>query len=433
MVKLNWPGNAQWSLLEKIVFRFFFIYFILHVTPWTWTRAEGINEYYDNMIVYLVKFANKEIFHFYDKLVLPNGSGDTSFNWTEVALYLLIALAGCLFWSVADRKRANYNRLSYWLRIFVRYFVIINCFNYGIIKLFSLQMPFPNLSQLSTPLGDFLPMRLSWMNMGYSTKYQVFSGAMEVLAGLLLLYRRTITFGLLLAAGVFANVMWLNISYDIPVKLFSTHLFAMCLFLLAFDYKRILNFFVNNPVVPTQLYNLKLPKLWMRIGRIVLKCLFVLSVVIIPFFNSLDRYKNITSTPDTYPIKSGVYEVNSFVLNNDTLPPLITDTLRWQDMIFEKGNGGSIKTADTSFRQRYGRGYFTYSINKTNDSITLRKTLVSGETWDVSKMDLKIPDPSTVILNGLMNGKTIQVTLRRTNRHFQLTERQFHWLSEYNR
>ena len=53
--------------------------------------------------------------------------------------------------------------------------------SYGIIKLFVLQMPFPQLSQLATPLGDLLPMRFSWLFIGYSVPYQFFSGAMETI------------------------------------------------------------------------------------------------------------------------------------------------------------------------------------------------------------------------------------------------------------
>ena len=85
-------------------------------------------------------------------------------------------------------------------------------------------MIFPNQSQLATPLGDFLPMRFSWMFIAYSTPYQMFSGAMEVLAGLLLFNRKTITLRLCVATSVFLNVMVLNLCYDIPVKIFSIHL-----------------------------------------------------------------------------------------------------------------------------------------------------------------------------------------------------------------
>jgi hypothetical protein len=113
----------------------------------------------------------------------------------------------------------------------VRYYLAIVALSYGIIKLFVLQMPFPTISQLATPLGDLLPMRFSWLFIGYSVPYQFFSGAMETVAGLLLLYRRTVTAGLFAATGAFLNVAMINLSYDVPVKLFSMHLLFACLFL----------------------------------------------------------------------------------------------------------------------------------------------------------------------------------------------------------
>jgi hypothetical protein len=97
-------------------------------------------------------------------------------RWEQMYTYLLFALSGALVWSIIDRKRRSYSKANYWLRTFVRYFIILNCFSYGINKLFALQMPFPNQSQLATPLGDFLPMRFSWMFIGYSKTYEMFSG-----------------------------------------------------------------------------------------------------------------------------------------------------------------------------------------------------------------------------------------------------------------
>src|SRR5678816_2514199 len=103
--------------------------------------------------------------------------------------------------SLLDRKRTRYDRLAFWLRMIVRYYIATAALSYGIIKLFRLQMPFPSMSQLATPLGDLLPMRFSWLFIGYSAPYQFFSGAMETLAGLLLLYRRTVTAGLFAASS----------------------------------------------------------------------------------------------------------------------------------------------------------------------------------------------------------------------------------------
>ncbi len=178
-----------------------------------------------------------------------------------VFTYLLLALAGCLVWSLLDRKRKSYLQANYWLCTFVRYFLIMMCLGYGINKWYTLQMPFPNQSQLATPLGDFLPMRFSWLFIGYSTPYEMFSGAMEILAGILLLNRKTITLGLCVALAVFTNVMVLNLCYDIPVKIFSIHLVIYCCYLLYNDCKRLVDFFIfNRSVNANTIHHISFPK-----------------------------------------------------------------------------------------------------------------------------------------------------------------------------
>jgi hypothetical protein len=44
-----------------------------------------------------------------------------------------------------------------------------------------------------------------------------------------------------------------------------------------------------------------------------------------------------------------------------------------------------------------------------------------------------MPDSSTVRLWAKLRDDSVYAELVRTDRHFQLAERQFHWLSEYNR
>jgi hypothetical protein len=41
----------------------------------------------------------------------------------------------------------------------------------------------------------------------------------------------------------------------------------------------------------------------------------------------------------TGPIKPGVYEVKTFVLNGDTIPFTYADKLRWKDVIFDHNTG----------------------------------------------------------------------------------------------
>jgi hypothetical protein len=425
--------TTQWPLWRKLFFRFFFIYLVLQTAVWTWLEiipgVGYVTGFYYKFITWLVTLANSNLFHVRAVLVPENGSGDTSQGWATLWTYLLISVVGCMVWSVLDRKRKNYTLLNYWLCTVSRYYVALIAFSYGIIKLFCLQMPFPSLHQLATPLGDLLPMRFSWFFIGYSGPYQMFSGAMECMAGLLLMFRRTTTLGVLMATGVFLNVMMLNLCYDIPVKIFSMQMVFVCFFLLVNESKRLINFFVlNEPAPLCELYHFNYSKKWMKVSRIVLKVLFIILTVGMGFYQSYSGYKQNHQPAAKTAIKDGVYEVTGYAVNNIQLP--MTDTLRWKDAIFENGTGSTV-SADTSFRHRYGRAYFGFKTDSATHKFSLTKpgdgSVLLGE------FDYTMPDTSTIQLSGKNRMGDVVINLKRTNRHFQLAERQFHWLSEKNR
>ena len=96
--------------------------------------------------------------------------------------------------------------------------------SYGFAKVYKTQFPEPSLIRLLQPLGSFSPMGLAWTYMGFSEAYNMYTGMLEVLGGLLLIWRRTTTLGALLVAGVMSHVVVMNFTYDIPVKLLSMHL-----------------------------------------------------------------------------------------------------------------------------------------------------------------------------------------------------------------
>lgn len=428
--------GLQWPLWRKIIFRFFFIYIALIISPWTWLDAipgvSYVTQYYYQVMDWAVRKANAKFFHVRKVLIEPNGSGDTSWAWAQTWLLLILALIGCIVWSILDRKRPNYFHLNYWLCLFTRYYIAMVAFTYGIIKLFALQMFFPNLSQLATPLGDFLPMRLSWMFIGYSTPYQVFSGVMETIVGLLLLYRRTATLGILMGTAVFLNVMMLNLAYDIPVKLYSIQITLLCVFLLVNEWDRVFCFFILNRQAPAcTIYYYPFTKKWMKVSRIILKTVFIIIATGLQFYNTNNYYKQVFAPNEKQPVKQGVYTVETFVVNKDTIPVSMADTVRWQDVIFDKGSLGSIKTSDTSFRQRYRRAYFYYSFDSTASHIDFKK--FQGDSVSIATFRFEQPDSNTVFLKGKLRNDSLYVSLKRINRHFQLAEKQFHWLSEANR
>ena len=396
------------------------------MSPWAWLGdvpfLNLIGEYYGKAENWLVNLTNTHIFHVKDVLVPMSGSGDTSYGYAQLCFFLLAAVLGTLVWTIFD-KRKNYDTAYYWLLVLVRYYVAMFALIYGIIKLFGQQMIFPSLSALATPLGDLLPMRFSWYFIGYSTPYQFFSGAAEVLAGLLLLYRRTSTLGAFIAASVFLNVMMMNLCYDIPVKLFSIHLFLCSNFLLLGDARRLLNFFVfNKPTLPSPRFTL--PKKWMRASQIILKIAFVALFLVMPLYGSYQGTMGSNQGSAPKKLATGFFTVNQFQGNT-------VDSLRWKDVVFETNNSGSIQTADTLFRQRYRRGYFSYTLDSLTKTMAFKK--FASDTLSLFTMHYAMPDTNRILLRGKIRNDSVIVALKRQNRHFQLAERQFHWLSEANR
>jgi hypothetical protein len=121
-------------------------------------------------------------------------------------------------------------------------------------------------------------------------------------------------------------------------------------------------------------------------------------------------------------------------VNRDTVPASTSDTLRWRDVIFDSNSGGSVGTSDQLFWQRYRRGYFRYKPNPVDKTVAVWKTsFILRDSTFLFQMRYEMPDSNTIRFHTAIRGDSIHVELARLPRHFQLTERQFHWLSEYNR
>lgn len=428
-------NESNWPKYQLIGFRFFVVYFIISTAIWSWpssipwlsflaTFGTWLEEGYTNLF-------NDYIFQIKEDLVPTRGSGDTSMGWATLYAQLFIALLGCVIWSVLDRKRQSYQWSSLVIRNVIRYYIIMFAFIYGIIKLFGLQMPPPSNSYYATDLGHFSGMRFSWNFIGYSKGYEFFSGLMEVLVGVFLLYRRTIVLGALLGMAVFANVFLLNVSYDIPVKIFSFQLLFACLFISLTNLKRILNFLLlNKQTEPDTSWDIPYIKAWFKPTRLVLKIIFIITFVGYPFYNYYDFYVTRSSTTTPPPFESGFYSVENFILNNDTIPPEINSTLHWKDLVIDNGNRGSIALIDSSLRVRYGRSYFFhYSLDSLGKELTIKR--FQNDTFSIFKGSYIVLDNKDLRLNGLFKEQdTLSVDLIWDERNYKLARKEFNWILE---
>src|SRR5215831_3913881 len=175
-----------------------------------------------------------------------SGSGDKTYDWVLAFCVLVFAVAGTAVWSVLDRRRGDYSRLHKWFYLGLRFAVGSQLLLYGMLKLVPLQMPFPSLSRLVEPYGNFSPMGVLWYSIGASPGYEMFVGSAEAFGGILLFFPRTALFGAMVCLADVIEVFMLNMMYDVPVKLFSFHLIVMCLVLLAPEIRRIGRFFFSD-------------------------------------------------------------------------------------------------------------------------------------------------------------------------------------------
>ncbi|RYF68485.1 MAG: hypothetical protein EOO39_19340, partial [Cytophagaceae bacterium] len=215
-------------------------------------------------------------------------------------------------------------------------------------------------------------------------------------------------------------VMVMNLCYDIPVKIFSIHLFLLSNFLLIGDARRLLNFFFFNKPTPAAT-RFVVPKKWMKRSQLGLKIAFIFLFLVIPlsqFVSSSDQ------GPAPKKLATGFFSVDQFQGTH-------VDSLRWKDVVFEANNSGSILTADTLFRQRYRRAYFSYKLDSAAHTIAFKK--FASDTTALFTMAYTMPDTNQILLRGKIRTDSVVIGLKRQNRHFQLAERQFHWLSEANR
>jgi hypothetical protein len=415
---INEQLQQRWHPFVRTGFRFAFVYLLLYNLPFPLTAIPYVDkaaEWYNSLWSWIVPRVARAAFN-KEVATVFNGSGDRTFDYLLVACLLLIALVITVIWTVLDRKRLGYPTLYRWLNLYVRFSLGTTMIGYGAFKVISSQFVAPSLERLMQSYGDSSPMGLLWTFMGASEPYTMFVGFAEMIAGILLFPRKTSTLGALMSVGVLSNVVVLNFSYDVPVKLYSMHLLAMAIFLLLPDARRLANFFIlNRPAECVREQPLFRRTVWHR-GALVLASLFVITVVGMSLYQSYDQRQFLMSRRS--PLY-GIWEVEEFSLGQST--PAASNQ-RWQRIIFDIPNRITVQTpADPHQR-------FSLQLDQDKRTLTLRKR--EDPNWN-TVLTYEQVSPEVMTLAGALNGSALTARLRRSEeRKFLLTDRGFHWINE---
>lgn len=185
-----------------------------------------------------------------DKLDLIEftGSGDTLLDFVQlVSLPVISILIGIVAY-FALRSKIQPEKFTILLYTFVRIALGACLINYGLSKIVEGQFPQPTVERLDQRVGELSPMGLLWLFMGYSTTYSFICGILQITSGTLLYFKKTTLLGSLISLVLLGNIVLLNFTYDVPVKLFSLHLFCLNCYLLYPLFRSFLNLvLLNNP------------------------------------------------------------------------------------------------------------------------------------------------------------------------------------------
>lgn len=404
--------KERWSKTDKLLFRFLFSYFTLYI----------LLMFSSPLFEIPFRWVGSNLFGFKgDFEVSGNGSGDNTYAYITLFIGIILSVISTVTWTIADQKRKAYNKLFYWFLFSLRIFLIGAMYLYGFVKVFQIQFQPPTFLQLLQPLGEFSPMGLAWTYMGFSKGFGMFAGIMEVLGGLLLIWRRTSTLGAFIIIGVMAQVAMMNFSFDIPVKLFSIHIILMAGVLFLTDLRRFTNVFIKNKAVSS--YKFYYPsssnerrKTVATLKKIIVPTFLVIASIL-GYLGELN-VSDINHRPTFY----GVWEVDTFIKDSVTIAPLISDNQRWRYLVIQRKGNAAVKTMDDKIIR------YDFNVDTLSQQLTMSKTTEATDSLNFSYTYTK---NKHLRIQGQMHGTFYNVLFtKKAMDSVRLMSRGFHWINE---
>lgn len=331
---------SRWTSAQKIAFRIFAPFFILISIPnsaaWysqlvqiDWTSLH-YRDLYD-----IARFGSG-INYFGNRLF-----GSSLLGYANWIITLLISIGIAAIWTLVVRyrkiERTDYNQFYYWVQAIVRYRAAIGIIGFGFTKVLPVQMPYPSLGLLNTDFGDFTAQKIYWLSIGIVPWYQVFAGVVELVAGALLLFRKTTAIGAVLLFGALGDIVYVNFAYDGGVHVYSSYFVLLAGFLLVPVLPSLYRLLIQEKFTIPYRFTPVFPA-WLNKTRVVTKVLVFFLFIGVFFYLQL---VNFWYDPYKQPSVSGVqqlrgnYTVENFSINNQSVAASPSDSVRWQQVTFE--------------------------------------------------------------------------------------------------
>jgi hypothetical protein len=404
--------TGEWGAARRVTFRFAFTYLVLYELPFILKRPlpPAARPEIERVASFepVVRWFGQHVLGVAGGLPMDLGGGDSTFQWVRIAFLATVATVSTLVWSTLDRRRKGYPTLFEALRIYVRYGLAFTMLFYGMVKVLPVQFELPWLNRLLEPFGDASPMGLLWTFMGFSRPYTFFTGLVETAGACCLFWRRTTLVGALVLAGSLVNVVALNFSYDVAVKLRSIHLLWMAIFLIVPDAFTLVRLFLLRQKGSLRWRALTLPGHWLGHARPWVKAVLIAlcSWMTIKFARqSAHRERHPPPLYGRWLVESG--------------RPLPGGDAAWHHVIVNEWNEVEIERLDDT------RIFYDDVEEDRSES----RLTFAGRQGRIT-FTCEHPDADHLVLGTGSGEAAVVLQLRREKRDFLLTSRGFHWIQD---
>lgn len=308
-----------------------------------------------------------------------------------------------LIWSIADRRRGDYEAMNRWLRLYARYALALVMLVYALVKVVPTQFGFLTPGELLKPVGQLNRFWMLWNLMVVSTGYTVFAGSVELIGCVLLFFRRTALLGALLLGAALTNVFAMDLAYRVlGAAMVAGLLLALDAIVVAPYAAPLLNIFLRGGAGPlprepeTQLSR------W-RYAPVAKVLLLVLLIAVRVSDGLTERRTYFGRGHAVY----GLFDVDRFVRAGTTIIPAASDGKTWKrvgtDGRYDSA-GVTVQFADSSVRQ------YRLIEDTAKQQWTLRD---AGK--DAATLHYTQAADGALSLEGQIGGEAVEIHLRRVD------------------
>lgn len=302
---------------------------------------------------------------------------------------VIAAVVYALIWQA--RKTNHPSTLAFWQAL-IRYGVAFDLAEFGWAKICHLQLVMP-LSKLDLPYNSFSPSDLFWTFFSHSYLLGCIIAALQITGAMLLLFHRTRLVGVFILLPVLANILLMNVFYQIgySVVIHASIMMAGILYFLVIEFNRLKEFFFATTNRLPELHFSWYVKLIVR-----------LSIIYIPLLLIAMHGK-----VDQYPCLTGKYQVKQLTVNHQLLQRDNHADSTLTVVYFDIKNG-CVFQFDTPYKRWYG------TFSKDSNHLEIKWFSPAGKPV-FEGMTSKVNDSGKLMLTGILGKDSMEMKLQKVN------------------